>query len=439
MSKVVDAELVSDEPTSLAKAESSDLATPDSVSMDVLRDLGFITPIASPEHLRAAFAYKQRMFAAILDSNDYLYTVSWQSDGKTTQRVTPNYDEAKAMADKFAHLGSELGAKPKKSGITKLARALGITARRIKQSGLPDDPTATYSFVEYEATHEDTGKTEHGVGWCDKGERGGKISTHDVIATADTRAYNRAVLRLAGFGDVSADEIVAGVSDGADVPVEVPSPPKAKEMDELPDIDDDNVVAACRAWAESFGVRSEGQAPQAKQDTRSARELRANARRGSTRSATKLGALGLRWNGTASDGPGYMTFEVGAPPVTPGDIQRSQKGLEKALAGKTSSEKRGLNLSGNGSDKDDDGLPPDLPDVGKPRKEGAGVPQPSPTAETITTKQAKNISTLLKQIFSNVDEMRTWLREECHIDTTVKMRANQYEPAMRALQSRLKE
>ena len=57
----------------------------DSASLSDLSDLGFITPIATPSRLRAAFAEKQRLYAAILDESDYIYTVSYVENGKTRQ------------------------------------------------------------------------------------------------------------------------------------------------------------------------------------------------------------------------------------------------------------------------------------------------------------------------------------------------------------------
>ena len=57
---------------------------------------------------------------------------------------------------------------------------------------------------------------------CDSSERNGKISKHHIITTADTRGYNRAVMRLSGFGEASADEIIAGASEGQELPDRVP-------------------------------------------------------------------------------------------------------------------------------------------------------------------------------------------------------------------------
>lgn len=436
--EVIDNLQAEESQTDIVVAE--DNAPTRAVQMDLLQSVGFIAPIAKPEDLRAAFEYQQKMFAAVLADSDYLYTVTFTSDNKSQQRVVTSFDEAEKLREKLQNLGAKVNAKPKKSGIVKLARALGITAQRVKSAGLPDDPRAQYAYVEYEAEHEATGKKEIGVGWCDKQERGGKISTHDVIATADTRAYNRAILRLAGFGDVSADEIIAGASDSIDdLPVEVPEAPKAKAFKDLPAIDDDDVVTAARSWAEAVVERkkSKGEyfAPQAQQDTRAARELRAAARRGSAAAANQLGQLGLNWDGTASDGMGYPTFSVEFSPIMPRDIENAQVA---ASGTKETTKETGWDLSGKGSDKDDEGLPPDLPDLVSASPDGS-IPGPAPGAETITTKQAKNISTLLKKLFSSVDEMKSWLKVNCHVDSTIHITSNQYEPTLSSLKKQLQQ
>lgn len=421
-------------------------AKPPPVNMGLLQDMGFVGPIATPEQLRAAFDYQQRMFSAILSETDYLYTVTWTSDGKSQQRTIAGYQEAVDLQKKFANLGAVMAAKPKKSGIVKLAHALGISAKRTEVRGLPYEPMAQYSYVEYTAEHPRTGKTEVGVGWCDKGERGGKISTHDVIATADTRAYNRAVLRLAGFGDVSADEIIAGASlGGDDLPVEVPETPKQKALQPVPDSTSDEVLTASRIWAEAFlGAKT---AAASKQETRSARELRAKARRGLAKEALQLGTLGLSWSGTCSDGLGYPTFAAGEPPVTPAQMKATIEAANQPLvteppaeaapapAAPPADERKGWDLSGAGSSKDDQ--PASEGDLSGPE---ADIPGPSPGAESITTSQAKKVSALLKEIYGEDKvQMKAWLKKYCHVDSSIHIRSNQYEAILIALKKKKKE
>lgn len=406
--------------------------------MGFLSAMGFPVPIASPEQLRSAFEYQQRMYAAVLGESDYLYTVTYTSDNRQQNKVVQTLAEAQGLVDKFKNLGAVLNAKPKKSGIVKLARALGITATVKSRAGLPEDPTATYSFVEYEARHEGTGRSETGVGWCDLGERGGKISRHDVIATADTRAYNRAVLRLAGFGDVSAEEIIGGPVSGEDAPTSVPEKPRMKKAKTLPGIDTDVVVAACRAWAEAIASRSGSQfVPTAQQETRSAQEMRAKARRGDTKAATKLGAMGLRWDGLAIDGTGYQPFIVGMPSTTPEQVIEAREAMKKSAEPE---QKKGWDLSAKGSENDDapanDLIDPAPESEPSGDEETISVPQPSPAAETITIAQAKAVSTLLKALFTDKDDMTAWLRTHCHVDRTIHIRTNQYEHIMNALRQK---
>lgn len=402
-----------------------------------MTDKGFIAPIGDPEELRAAFAYQQQVYAAILGPDDYLYTVSFPGNGKPL--ITRNRDEAVRAADEH---GGTVHANPLKGGVTKLARALGITARRIATKGLPHEPSAQYAYVEYEASHKNTGLSEIGVGWCDYRE--GRASAHALIATADTRAYSRAVLRLAGFSDVSGDEVITfdPITATAAPDTHGPTPP--------PSLDDPMVLAAARAWAEALVAQGKRYAPTAQQIMQYARELRARARRGEYSAAQQLGAQGLHWHGAAQDALGTEPWEVGPSPVTPEMIavppaepsvarggiteqqEREQAALDRALG--TSDATRpisnkpateGWDLSGSGSKKDD----------ATPGTEtGYGIPEPDLRQEVITTAQAKKLSGLLFEMFDGNRELaREWVRTHCHVQGSVDMRPNQYEVAMGVL------
>jgi hypothetical protein len=415
--------------------------------MQFLRDMGFPVPIASPEELRAAFDYQTRMFAAVLGENDYLYVVTYKDVNKMRSDVTTSYADAVKMTERFAPMGAQMSAKPKKSGIVKLARALGITGRVLRRAGLPDDPMCTFAFVEYEALHEATGRSEVGVGWCDLSERGGKISKHDAIATADTRAYNRAVLRLAGFGDVSAEEIVAGPI-GPDEPgagpatTSVPETSKFRKPAAVPGESTDVVLAACAAWAQAAASRAgERFLPAAAQETREAREMRAKARRGDQEVATRMGAQGIDWTGTAIDGNGFEPWAVGAPPVTVEQVVLSREMASEAKTA-VAQRARGWDLSSEGSGADDRGLITEAPRVAAtpPAAFVAGsaapadIPAPDPRSDVITSAQAKKVSAALKSLCSgDVQQVRAWLREQCKVGSTMELRSNQYDTLMRHL------
>jgi hypothetical protein len=417
VTEVVDAEVVSDNSSSAIERSAQS-----AISAEKLRDLGIMVPIADPIQLRAAFDQKQRLYAAILDPSDYLYTVSYMENGRTRQFVSQYREHAEKVAGTYS---VPVIATPKKSGIVKLARALGIVARRVGTRGLPEDANATFSYVTYEATHEASGTVEQGIGWCDMSERGGKISKHDVIATADTRAYNRAVLRLSGFGEVSADEVIGGSMD--ELPTFVPEPPSQK-LEPIPAEDDVNVVAAMSAWAKAIADGGNTYAPAARQAVLQTRVLRARARRGDQKAAHQLGASGLAWEGRAQDSANAEAFEVGRSSVDPKQFLTQPApdtgaSLEKALREEVAATpKPGLDLTGKG---------PEFNDVDPPWEEKVESVSPDPNADTITTAQAKKLSlALVEMAGGNKDKAREWLAKRAHVGRAVEVRSNQYEKLM---------
>jgi hypothetical protein len=405
-------------PTAMVVAQPTD-----PVSLAELADLGIITPLATPTRLRALFAEKQRLYAAILDESDYLYAVSFMEQGKMRQNMYSRRADAEKCANNYQ---VEIRATPKKSGIVKLASALGITARRTTVKGLPDDPAAAYSYVVYVASHERSGKSEEGIGWCDKSERGGRISTHDVIATADTRAYNRAVLRLSGFGDVSADEIVSG---GAQDDAGITSPEISAALKKplaLQAPASDDILIAQRCWAEESAKRTAGFVAEAQQSSKAAREMRAKARRGNDTAARQMGSLGYTWQGPAQDSPAYEPFDVEEPTVKVSDFERL-----KNAAGP------GWDLSGTGSVREENRKPDELKPVSR-EQAAAGVPAPGipgagssttpvrdGNAETITSIQAKRLSEKLLAKFGTADKAREFLRKHADVERSALVRQNQ--------------
>lgn len=398
----------------------------ESLSTSQLADLGFIMPIATPTMLRAAFAEKQRLYAAILDETDYIYSVSYVENGRARQAIYSRRVDAEKAAKTYL---TEYRASPKKSGIVKLAAALGIEAKRVLSRGLPEDPNATFSYVTYQATHKRTGRTEEGIGWCDSKER---PKLHDIIATADTRAYNRAVLRLAGFGDVSADEIIAGASTDEQSQAVVHVDVQPKKPAELPSMTSAEVIASVRAWANECSAVPV--APAAQQASQQARELRAKARRGNEAAARAMGKQGVSWAGPASDGVGFEPFSVEPVTVLPEDTKREPDPAPKAEAanGAGGAQKTGWNLSGVGSDRDD--ILPGQPVPMTRERASSGVPSNDPQADVITVAQAKKLSELLLARFGNKDAAREWLNKNAGVDRSVNLRSNQYEAVMNKLE-----
>lgn len=180
---------------------------PASFSLQQLADMGFLVPVADPATLRAAYAFRQKVLASILDpEHDFLFTISYEERGRSMEKITTSYGEAKRFCEAYK---TSYKANPKKSGVVKLATAFGIEARIVEQKGLPYEPQATYAWCKYEVRHVKTGKVEVGQGYASVDERPGRVMPkHHCIALADTRAYSRAVLRLAGFGEVGAEEVM---------------------------------------------------------------------------------------------------------------------------------------------------------------------------------------------------------------------------------------
>lgn len=441
--EVVDAPPDTTDETTALVLRPGDEPVFDQAAIKTLERAGYIVPVGSPKDLREANALKQRLYAAILDERDYMYTVSYQttSQGKeyTKQYITMNRAEALATAEK---LNGTVGAKPKKSGIVKLARALGIVCKPVLREERTIRGVLGF-YVVYEATHAKTGYSEEGIGWCDASERRGNMSIHDMIATADTRAYGRAVLRLAGFGDVSADEVISGVSTGEPLPDFVPEPVESKPLEALPPPNDDKVLTATRIWAEAVaGREGDRWAAEAQQDTLEARTLRARARRGDERSAQKLGVLGLQWKGAAQDTKGQQVFDVDSPALGPEDIKLAEAASTPSKTNGGSSDKA-WDLS---SEKREEAQPPPPETEHPPGDDPASgsssfdIPQPHPNAETITTGQAKKVSALLLEV--NADDRakaKQWLKDHAHVDGSRHIRANQYEAVTHVLNTIIKK
>lgn len=442
-------------PTALALAERTE------ISADEMAKIGLIVPAVDPAKIRAAFKLKQQLYTAILDpQTDFLYTISFkEANGQQREYRTTSYADIKKFSDTYK---VPYKANPKKSGITKLAAALQIEAKRIKVVGLPDDPKATFSHVEYEAIHMPSGRTAIGIGWCDEDEKGGhknsdrKVPRHHVIATADTRGFNRAVLRLAGFGDVSAEEIAA-ISDGEDgEPVIVDhgsmpaAPPQAKPARERPPLDDDRVLAACRAWAEQIAGRREGDrfaALPTQEKNAGWQEMRARARRGDVDAAARLGKLGIYWHGLARDGSGYEAWDVEQPPVTPEDILNARASQPAATQSTPAAAAQpaaaqpatqSTPAAATEAPKTEAAAPSATTTPSTESAPAENAPPTVPSAlgqlDVITGAQAEKLSKALVAKFQgNRDEARAWLRKTAGVERTTMVRSDQFERLMSML------
>jgi len=404
-----------------------------------LGDFGFIMPIATPALLRRAFAERQALLSAILDEHDFIYVVPYidPTNNKQRQFIASRRVDAEKALEQYK---TEIRATPKKSGIVKLASALNIQSRRVQASGLPTEPGATFSWVLYEATHQRTGRTEQGIGWCDKSERGGRITTHEVIATADTRAYNRAVLRLSGYGDVSAEEILAGgggtlgtIIDATGTAVSDVNPSRAAEA--RPPNNEEVIVAAARTWADAVLSRTGDRfLPLAQQTTKAYRELRARARRGDLQSAKQLGAVGLHWEGVAQDALEYDTFQVEAPPVSLDDVLR----VREAAAAQAAAAAPVAPAAPAPTQVSTPAAAPSTPTAtATPVANPAAAMKPAqvaPAAEDcITTAQAKLLSGKLLAAVGTKEAAIGWLTQNAGVATSRHVRLAQFDALMSAV------
>lgn len=112
---------------------------------------------------------------------------------------------------------------PKKSFVRKIQRAFNLSCEIIQDEPLKDEKGKIIAWLaKARAIHTATGSFQEADGSCsfdEKVDRNGKPikaqqTIHNIRAHAVTRAKNRAILDLVGFGDVSAEEINASEYGG---------------------------------------------------------------------------------------------------------------------------------------------------------------------------------------------------------------------------------
>lgn len=132
-----------------------------------------LQPVAANDHIVEVFRNYQRLKTSLLDESDF--------------QIISN--------KKFI----------KKSGWRKLGTAFGISDEIVKEERRVNDKFFTYEVtVKVSAQN---GRYAFGVGSCSSTERRFAHPDHDVRATSHTRAKNRAISDLVGFGEVSAEEM----------------------------------------------------------------------------------------------------------------------------------------------------------------------------------------------------------------------------------------
>lgn len=101
---------------------------------------------------------------------------------------------------------------PKKSAWFKLGKAFNVDTEIIEKSvHRSKTGRVQEAYYRVRAWLPNNGRTVEADASCDIFEKGRKNSSgHDLRATAETRATNRAIAKLIGAGEVSSDEINSG-------------------------------------------------------------------------------------------------------------------------------------------------------------------------------------------------------------------------------------
>jgi len=188
---------------------------------------GLVKPVMSVEQAVEIWEQYQSLKERLLTDDDYIYYVHYMAkvQGRLKERSTGF--KRKELAEAFAQkVNGYIEKRIKKSGARKLARFFGLTLGRVdeKIERLSDQLYVVSFTIEIFHPH---GTRMVGVGSCSSDEYD---SYHDVRATAFTRALNRAILDLVGFGEVSAEEVEKGgeFSTVDEEPSSPPSPPPSK-------------------------------------------------------------------------------------------------------------------------------------------------------------------------------------------------------------------
>lgn len=104
-----------------------------------------------------------------------------------------------------------------KSGVRKLMTAFGITSRIIHElTNVEKTKSGEWVAEIWAEARVGNGRTFMDIGICEQFEKNRKRTKHDTVATAVTRAINRAALGLFGFGMVSKEEVLDDTTDKPD-------------------------------------------------------------------------------------------------------------------------------------------------------------------------------------------------------------------------------
>ena len=143
------------------------------------------TPILDVDQALEAWNNYQELCKKLLDSSDY-----------------QQYEDKDGETHHF----------PKKSAWFKLGKAFNVDTEIIEKSvDRSKTGRVREAYYRVRASLPNGGRSVEADASCDIFEKGrSKSSGHDLRATAETRATNRAIAKLIGAGEVSSEEINSG-------------------------------------------------------------------------------------------------------------------------------------------------------------------------------------------------------------------------------------
>lgn len=173
--------------------EDGVIRTAQSTDLAVVQQSRMLVPVISGEDMKESIAQWQRLKNTVLDPDD------WQSAG----------------AKKFI----------KKSGWEKLSMVFGVSVEVLSFKSIPDVGGEIVAAEVHARATAPNGRFEDGVGACNvretrfRSEQARQKLHHDLLATAESRARNRACSNLFGHGEVSYEEAALG---GREIVYDVP-------------------------------------------------------------------------------------------------------------------------------------------------------------------------------------------------------------------------
>jgi len=185
-----------------------------------------LLPIADPEQAKEAYQAYLELCQSVLVPYDKRMV-----DDNGVVRQESDYARITQRKKVEGRWITEYVDAPKKSAWRKLARFYGVSTEILDKQRIEDEDgvvTWHYSVRAWEGNVSTTGE-----GACSTNEKGKERTEHEAKGTSHTRAKNRAISDLIGFGQVSAEEMIPE-APRKQVDAEVKVKPKNKKKKKAP-------------------------------------------------------------------------------------------------------------------------------------------------------------------------------------------------------------